>query len=44
MIISTLYLPETAANVQYQPAPTGGISTAHKTCADTIGIVGSGFW
>jgi hypothetical protein len=39
MIISTLYLPGTAANVQYQSAPTGGISAAHKRCPDMIGII-----
>jgi hypothetical protein len=33
MIISTLYLPGTAANVQYQSAPTGGFRL--KNCTAT---------
>jgi hypothetical protein len=32
MIVSTLYLPGTATNVQYQSAPAGGIAAGHKRC------------
>jgi hypothetical protein len=39
MIISTLYLPGTAANVQYESAPTRGVSAAHTRCPGMISIV-----
>ena len=39
MIVSTLYLPGTAANVQYQSAPTGGMSAGRKGCPDMTGII-----
>jgi hypothetical protein len=43
MIISTLYLPGTAADVHYQSAPTGGISAAHKRCLGMTALSGSRF-
>jgi len=33
------YLPGTAANVQYQSAPTGSVRAAHTGCPELIGIV-----
>jgi hypothetical protein len=40
MIVSTLYLPGTAANVQYQSALTRRLDAAgHKRCPCMIGTV-----
>jgi hypothetical protein len=37
MVISTLYLPETAANVQYQEAPARGVCADQKKCSAMTG-------
>ncbi len=45
MVISTLYLPGTAANVQHQHAPARGVCTGQKKCpamASTGPVVASG--